>query len=296
MRVLLTGASGFIGRQCYRILKERGHEVIGLCHENSIDKNMISCDLLGFVEVPHHLKDFISKYECDTLLHLAWYIGPNYRNSSKNLDWLAASLKLVNTFYECGGTRVMTIGSCFEDTVGPIGPKMNYPHTLYGLSKLSLYELLERSATINQLNYIHARLFYLFGPNESPYRLVPATIRALLNNIKIEHDNGEQFRDFLYVEDVADAIVTTLEFPSVTGLLNVGSGQQRTIKEVLNFISIYLNKIDMIKYNLETKETNPYIVANTERLNKIVGWYPKYTFEMGLAKTIEWIKENNKEK
>ena len=287
MKVLLTGASGFIGRHCFTSLLERGYDIIPLDRTHSP-----GIDLLKYFD---RTKDFIREAKADLLIHTAWDIGPDYKNSKKNLEWVSSSLNLVKWFYEMGGQRALTIGTCFE--YGGSTPTFieDYPNplpkTLYGLSKYSMYQLLKKYSEDSGLSYVHTRLFYLYGPNDRPNCLVPSVARGLLKNEIVKCYNQDQYRDYLYVEDVAEAIVTILSYPNIFNAINVGSGIGTTVKEITQFISAYLNKVDKIVYDDENiGQVSKFLVANLSQFNKEIGFMPKYTFEGGLAKTLEWIK------
>ena len=287
MRVLVTGASGFIGRWCHTILLEKGYQVIPLDRTHYPRINLL--------KEFDYTRDFIREVQADLLIHTAWDIGPDYKNSKKNLEWVASSLNLVKCFHEAGGQRALTLGSCLE--YGGNGPYYNedypnpLPDNLYGLAKLSMYQLLRKYSGDSGLSYVHPRLFYLYGPNDRPTCLVPAVARGLLLNETVKCYNENQHRDYLYVEDAAEAVVTILSYPGIFNAINVGSGIGKTVKEVTQFISAYLNKVDKIIYDNEnSNNVPPFMVANLNKYNKEVGYIPKYTFEGGLAKTLEWIK------
>ena len=114
-RVLLTGASGFIGRHCVSSLQERGYEVhaVHYRHQSPGDPRVVwhNADLLD----PAALSCLFSGVSPTHLLHLAWYAAPgDYITSSENLRWVDASMEMLRRFREEGGRRVVVAGSCFE--------------------------------------------------------------------------------------------------------------------------------------------------------------------------------------
>src|SRR5208282_2351682 len=98
-----------------------------------------------------YVRNFIKESKADFLIHTAWSMGQDYKNSSDNLDWVGASLNLVKGFYEAGGQRAITVGSCFEYDLTTyyngifheLAVPRKSPTTLYGTSKVSMYHLLK---------------------------------------------------------------------------------------------------------------------------------------------------------
>lgn len=296
-RVLLTGASGFVGSHVHNSLKERGYEVIGICNKTTYP-GLIPFDLLN----NPYTEDLIKDVKADFLIHTAWYVEQDYKDSIENLNWLSKSIDLVKYFYKNGGQRAMTLGSCFEYSFNSPCRENNglglseIPNTLYGTTKLALYNTLKKYADVNHLSYVHPRLFYLFGPHESPTRLVPSVARNLLSNQIVECLSPDHIRDFLYVEDAASTLATILGYPAVTETINVGSGKERSIRTVTKFIETYLHKIDKIQYGNVYKDEDPMVIlGDLSKLNSQVMPQFEYTFESGLAKTLDWIRDNYKE-
>jgi nucleoside-diphosphate-sugar epimerase len=133
------------------------------------------------------------------------------------------------------------------------------------------------------------RIFFLYGPHEHPSRLVASVIRALLRGEPAPCSHGNQIRDWLYVQDVADAFVALLN-SDVTEPVNIASGQPVSIRDVVYRIAGHLGREDLIRLGAVPTLANepPFLLADIRRLREQVGWRPKFTLETGLAQTIEW--------
>lgn len=294
--VLLTGASGFIGRHCVPLLLKKGYQVhaIDLGPESRAGsvKNVHWHALDLFKE--DHVSRLLSKIKPTHLLHFAWYTQhQKYWTSMENLRWVQASLILLNRFIMEGGKRVVTAGTCaeYDWTKGVCieGKTPLEPATLYGAAKRALGLIQEAYAKEAGISSAWGRIFYLYGPHESPGRLVASVINSLLKGEPIACSHARQKRDFLFVEDVSSAFVALLEC-DVQGAVNIGSGKAVSLKSVLLEISRKIGRPDLIKFAKKTyKENDPaLLVADTTRLNKEVHWHPHISLDEGLDRTIRW--------
>jgi nucleoside-diphosphate-sugar epimerase len=298
--VLLTGASGFIGRHAILPLVERGFDVHCIYHRKKPDtipdmKHVTwhQTDLLNGNDV----KKLFDSVSPTFLLHLAWDVTPSYLESINNFKWLVSGLHLLNEFAESGGKRAICAGTCFEYNHASgycdeyLTPTV--PSTYYGLCKHQLQSIGEKYAEKAGLGFAWGRIFYPYGPNEYPTRLVPSVIKQLLKNEPAQCTHGNQIRDFLYVADVADAFVSILD-SDVKGIVNIGSGKPVSIKQLVNQIAILLGKEEDIRLGILPARENepPVIVADISRLQKEVRWCQKYSLEEGIMATISWWKNN----
>lgn len=296
--VLLTGASGFIGRHCIPLLIEQGYDVHALTFREQPQYDpRISwhiTDLLNPDQVHKTIKTI-----CPThLLHFAWYTEPGkYWASQENLRWLQASLNLIQEFSAAGGSRVVSAGTCAEydwrygycsEDITPLNPS-----TLYGISKQSFQVISEAILKNTGISTAWGRVFFLYGPCEHKSRLIPSIINALLREKPAPCTMGTQIRDYLFVEDVADAFVRLLDSP-VSGSVNIASGTPVSIREIIALIGTKTGRGDLIQYGeipLSLSEA-PLIVADNRRLVHEVHWHQKHDLATGLDKTISWWKQN----
>lgn len=288
--ILVTGASGFVGKHCYDLLKGAGYDVVGSCYSVG-NSDLFPLDLL-YIPYPNYIRDCLREIKPTYLLHSAWNVKPGYRESPINIEWILSSLRLVKDFYENGGKRAVTVGTCLEyDPNSLIQIEFKtplLPDTLYGECKKDLYEILYSYSRHHNMSYAHARLFYLYGLNEGPNRLVPTVINALKNNERAKCSHGDQIRDYMYIVDVARGLLATL-FSDYTGPVNVGSGVGITIKQLVNLIAEKMNKKDMIDFGAFPSPVNELIsvIAGTGIINSVIGWQPEYTLEQGIEATIK---------
>ncbi|MCS6776662.1 MAG: NAD(P)-dependent oxidoreductase [Chloroherpetonaceae bacterium] len=298
-RVLVTGASGFIGRHSLHSLVERGYEVHAVTPGPVVPGpyRWHHVDLLA----PGGAALLMQEIRPTHLLHFAWYAVPGqYWTSLENFRWVRASLELLQEFQVCGGQRVVMAGTCAEydwrygacvENVTPLSPT-----TPYGVCKNALRALGEAFGAQTGLSFAWGRIFFLYGPHELPSRLVASVICALLRGEPARTSHGRQIRDFLHVQDVADAFVHLLE-SEVTGAVNVASGRPVALREVVTRIADMIGRRDLLEVGaIPTPPSEPgLLVADTGRLNREVGWVPRYSLEEGLRQTIAWWRENLQE-
>ena len=213
-RVLVTGASGFIGRHALTHLKDAGFEVHAVSHSGfGVDgPQWHQADLLH----SQSRRALLHSIQPEFLLHFAWYVPPGkYWTSPENIRWLTASLELVQEFAEAGGQRFVGAGTCAEYSWDPGGICVEgetplAPASLYGASKNALASLLPHICSTLGLSYAWGRIFFPFGPGEPSGRLVPSIIASIRNGEPARCSLGTQIRDFIYVDDVARAFTHVL--------------------------------------------------------------------------------------
>ncbi len=295
-RALITGADGFIGSHCIMPLLTLADEV----HATTINPDVQSensdvcwhqIDLLNRAQ----LSDLFKTLRPTHLLHLAWHMQTGMQlNAADNFKWVQSGIDLLDLFHQNGGQRIVVSGSCAEyDWRHPFLSEWGtplIPAGTYGSTKHALQTLTHAYCQIHELSYAWARIFFTFGPNENHNRLVPAVICALLQQHEVSCTHGEQIRDYLYVKDVAHALVRLLG-SSVEGPINIGSGEPIKIKTLTWQIADQIDdRHDLIRLGALSSPENdpPVIIADVNRLTNELKWRPEYDLKAAIAETIDW--------
>ncbi len=300
--VLLTGASGYIGQFAIRRLLDKNYIVHAVTSKSfNIEKNenifWHRTNLLDADET----KSLVEKVCPTHLLHFAWHIEHGrFWNAIENLDWLQAGLHLAKCFVKNGGKRLVIAGSCAEYDWTMPSPFVEYitpfnPQTLYGVCKSSLSSTLERFAEVCNISFAAGKIFLPFGANNLETRLIPSVVNALLKDEPAKTTHGNQIRDFLFVEEIAQAFAALLE-SDVCGAVNIASGKGVKIKEIVEEIGRIMGKSELLRIGALSAPANEpaEIVADITRLREEVGWKSDSDFKKRLEETVDFWRERHK--
>lgn len=293
--MLVTGATGFIGRGTLAPLLQTGMEVHAISSRRAPEGapagvHWHTVDLLApggeriLAEVgPTHL------------LHLAWYAEPGrFWTSAENLRWVDASLRLMLGFAEAGGRRVVVAGTCAEyewqpDThcVEEVTPTR--PATLYGASKHGLHTVLAAYARETGIALAWGRIFFVFGPSEHPARLASSVTRSLLAGEEALCSHGNQVRDFLYAPELAEAFAALLR-ADVTGPVNMASGVPVRVRDLIDALARAAGRPELMRLGARaTPASEPAsLTADVRRLREEVGWEPSLPLDEAARRTVAW--------
>jgi nucleoside-diphosphate-sugar epimerase len=302
MRIFLTGATGFIGSHVLHQLLASDAEVVLPLRPGSnrwrIPKQLpsnisiLEGDLLYFEQI----KPYLLEFRPNLFLHLAWYTEHGvYWNSLKNLEMVNVTLSLIRFLARLEETRFIGPGTCVEyDVRSASATHLNEsefpvkPQSAYAASKLAVAQILEQVSQHSPLQAAWLRVFYLYGPMEDPRRLVPLAINHFIDSKILNATQGTKRRDYLHVEDVASAILSAA-FGNKCGVINIGSGQAVSIRQLLETIARQMNAEHLLNLGALPNRADdpPLICADNQRLRS-TGWQPSYTLATGLQQTIKW--------
>lgn len=300
-RVLVTGATGFIGSHCLRPLVETGWEVYAVARSASaraVDGvTWIEADLLR----PGAGAIVMERVRPELLLHLAWYVDPGtVIEHEENLVWLSASVDLLRQFRAHGGRRCVFSGSCYEYDwrYGYCSEDLTpaCPGTLYGAAKKGLSDAMLAYCRAAGLSGAWARLFFLYGPNEHERRLVPAVTLSMLRGEPAKSSHGRQVRDYMHVQDAADGLVALLKSEQ-RGIYNIASGSVTSVGAIVRQIADIVGRPDLLEIGALPARANdmPVVVADVGKTQREVGWQATIDLASGLSMTVDWWRNRVRE-
>jgi nucleoside-diphosphate-sugar epimerase len=289
MRILVTGAGGFIGKAAVRALTAAGHEVCGIYRKAppaGAAASVVVADLEDRRQVAAILRDV----RPDVILHLAWSVEHGkFWTSPDNLDCVTWTLALARAAAEAGCRRFVGVGTCFEyefpasgdcdEFTTPVGPR-----TLYGAAKDACRRCLETYFRDAGLSFAWARVFYPYGPGEHPDRLVPSLAAKLAAGEPALLSSGRMVADFIHVDDVAGALAA-LCASDVSGPVNVGTGQGVAVAEIARRLAEIAGRPDLLRIGaLPDREGEPVrVVGSVHRLTREVKFKPRISLTDGIA-------------
>jgi nucleoside-diphosphate-sugar epimerase len=249
-KVLVTGATGFIGHYVVEELLRHEYTVIASSANEQkaklaswFDKvTYIAFDLEQFDQTINYYHFF---QQPDLMIHLAWEGLPNYKSSFHLEQNLPRHLNLLTNLIKNGLTDLTVTGTCLEYGMqeGDLKEDMPaLPSIPYAIAKNELRKSLEALRQQHSFSFKWVRLFYMYGKGQNPNSLLSQLDKAIDDNEEVFNmSEGEQTRDYLPVEKMAEYIVNISLQNKLTGIINCSSGEPITIKQ---FVKNYLQKVN----------------------------------------------------
>lgn len=299
-KILVTGASGFIGKQLVKALATKDCEIIGINYQHTND---FKHEHVTFVKMNlldnNAVENFFKHNSFNSMIHMAWYGDNKCHSHNINIEWIVASLNLLKYFHETGGKKVLMAGSVSEydfsygylsEEVTPLNNK-----SLYGQSKTALCNVAKTFCKQNDIDFKWPRIFNLYGPHEKPQRLVPYVINSCLNGEDVKVSDCLKFQDYLHVEDTTRGIVDVFE-SDIQGAVNICSNTPVQLRYIVNKIAELTDFKGKILWGAIPAAFDEDVVIGNNAKLKSIGWKQKYNIDERLKQTINWWKEYNKGK
>jgi len=304
--ILITGANGFVGRHLHRELIARGFRVSSAVRSNFHKNDLVADHYILDLTDKSKVIEIIGSLKPDYVFHLAAEKNRNNEPKSSTKNYDANILMASNLINACRNLvnfkRFVFLGSCEEYGLGPRPYNENqheFPVGAYGLSKLAITKLL--------LSLYHTELFpsvvlrpsVIYGPEQNDEMFVPSLIQSLLYKRDFLMTFGEQLRDFVYINDVIEALIKTLSADEqINGnVINIGLGFSYKINHIAKITANLISPNVLSRLKFGEMEYRPNEVMdyslNISLASKLLEWEPKVDVEEGIRKTIAYFKQSN---
>ena len=284
MRIFITGGTGFIGKHVVMRLIQGGHAICVLSREENKQEQ---CSYIkGDMASIEKWKEKLTAFKPEAVMHLAWEGIPDTSEemAKKNLQM---SLDLLELAGRAGCETFLGTGSCLE--YGGLKGKVREedvgtpPNSLYK-AKVELYEKGKERAERLGIKFIWARPFYVYGPGQKKGSLIPQIIATFKKGEELKLQDPNAANDFVYVQDVADALTLLLEKEALAGAYNIGYGRLTSVRNIVQAVAktmgIPTPKLPPLGIS------HPPFFADTKKIEQATGWKPSTKLEEGIQNMI----------
>jgi dTDP-glucose 4,6-dehydratase len=308
-KVLITGASGFIGSHTVESALDRGYSVRVFLRYNSTgyvgNLRFLGKKLKEIEIFWGDIRDYTSVLRAvkgvDYVIHLAAQISVPY-SFQNPIDFamnnVVGTTNILKASVECGISKFVytSTSEIFGGSDEPLNEdSLRIPKSPYSASKVGADAMVKSFFYTYDLNTLILRPFNTFGPRQSIRALIPWIIYQGLRSEKVKLGNLEPKRDFTYVKDTVEGILLALEKETEGGdEINLGTGRSFSVMEVVEVVSKVLGKD--LKVEVEEKFKRPKkaevfnLIADNSKAKRVLGWEPKWSFEEGVRETVEYVR------
>ena len=295
-KILITGGTGFIGHHLSKRCIKLGWSVTSLSSNSPKPNKIIQGVKYIKVDIRDKKKLFKIKKDFDYIVNLAGYV--DHSNKKKTLESHYIGCKnLASLFLNKKIKKFVQVGSSIEygkSRSPQIENKKNSQSTfsVYGKAKLLSTKYLMAIYKKEKFPATVIRLYLVYGPKQDINRVIPITIKNALLDKKFNCSSGLQFRDFIYIDDVINAILKTLKNRKTNGeIINIGSNKPVRIKDLIIRICSLVGSGKPIFGKIKLrKDEIKFLYPNINKANKILKWRPKISLNIGLKRTIKYFK------
>lgn len=287
-KILVTGATGFIGHHlCQRLLKV-GADVYGVSRFKRSSNDSSVQWLQGDVREFDQMRQIVTSIKPDIIFHMAGYVSGSrgidaVRSSLENN--LVSTVNLLTLMAEFGGRRIILPGSLEEPDAGDVASSP------YAAAKWSSRIYAQMFYQLYQVPIVNARIFMAYGPAQRDVKkLIPYVTLSLLNREAPRLSSGERLIDWVYIDDVVDGLIATAQTPNIEGCtFELGSGTLTSIAAtVQQLVQLIDPTIQPLFGALPDRPMEQVRAANIADSVARLGWKPNTSLQSGLLETVKW--------
>ncbi len=303
MRILITGATGFIGTHLCQKLLADNHEIMAISRSCRVYENGKTNDELTsrihwisstLILSGENLKK-IDNFGPEVLIHLAWEKIPDfsfdvsYENIQSQISFFRMMLEVSSI------KKIIAAGSCWEYNKSFGQCSINDPCTskdYFTWAKNSIHDFLRFECTARHISLCWARIFYVYGPNQRDGSLIPTLIRTIRSGLVPDLRSPANANDFIYVDDVVSAFEQMMRMP-VDGVFNIGSGKAVSVLDICRLVEKRLNGKTELTMQLTNRSGNTPpssdFWADIDSSQALLAWKPVVTITEGIDRMIQFI-------
>jgi len=323
---LITGGAGFIGSHLVKffVQKYSNYNIINL------DNLTYAGDLNNLKEISNHpnynfekidicdfknVEKIFKKYNIDAVINLAAEshvdrsIEDPFTFARTNVMGTLSLLQACKNYWNADFKNKLFYHVSTDEVYGSLGNKGLFnektkydPHSPYSASKASSDHFVRAFYDTYKLPIVISNCSNNYGPNQYPEKLIPLFIKNIINNIPIPiYGDGKNIRDWLYVEDHVFAIDLIFHKSKIGKTYNIGGNNEITNNQIANVLIDKIDKklkrrkgesLNLINHIEDRLGHDRRYAIDSSKIKNELGWVPKYTFEIGIEKTIDWYLNN----
>ena len=294
-KILIFGGSGFIGYHLTKKCVKKGWRVTSIS-KHILKKEKIVKKAFYSIKNLENFRNFknISK-DYDFVVNASGYINNNDNLTYKNHNFKIVK-NIIRHFRNTNIKAFLNIGTSAEygGMFSPQNEKVKtLPKSKYGKDKLKCTKLLINSFKTINFPAIVFRTYQVYGPLQETNRLIPIAANSCYLNKKFDCSDGSQIRDYIYIDDLTEAILKALNNKLAIGqIFNIGSGYGVSLKQIIDSTKKFFKKGRPLFGKIKSrKDENKEIIADISKIKRILKWKPKVKFKLGLRRTLKYYKK-----
>ena len=291
-KILLTGASGFIGKNFLSLCKKKNYQILAISRKKQKNKENVKWLKSDFGKLNLSHLNKIKEFQPKVIIHLGWQDIPTFTKKVSEMNLKKSKNFLNNLIHLKSLKKIIITGSCFEylKKQGSVNEKNKLDRISFlSKAKINLQLFSKKLCFANNKMFYWLRPFYIYGPYQRSDSLIPYLVKKILTNSKIQLNNPYKNLDYVYVDDVVKLIDLFVRQNINEGIYNIGTGEKTSLIEIYNYLQLKIKK----KYSLNKLSRTDYFISNNNKLNKNIGKYKFINITKGLDKYLLSLKKND---